>query len=254
MRRRTSLSIWLILGLVAVLGTAPSILAKQGGDVRIDMDSSFEDGINIERVDNPDVEASTFTFVEDAAYIPERTTDAEAIAVKVLAGTLAFRVQSPNVIIDPQGKEIQLVHTQPEIPLGEPPMNIVSPSPSFSPGGPLMDVANACSGDIPTNTLCELNPSLFANGDTFVLLEPGYAVYLPPFSTCFFCNVTTVIPPADPDLQGSQARLLVWASDSEIAKWSDPNSASTDPEYTAVQGQRLHEIRSWAINPGSPCH
>jgi hypothetical protein len=252
MRRRTSLSVWLILGLVTVLGTAPSILAKQGEDVRTDPDSSFKDGISIEHVDNRDVDAFRFTFTEDAAYIPERTTDTEAIVVKVLAGTLAFRVQTPSVVVDPQGHDIQRVNAQPEIPLGEAPMNI-NPSPSLTPGGVFTEVMNACTGDRPTNTLCELDPRLFAKGDAFVLLEPGYTVYLPPHSTCFFCNVVSVVPPADPSLQGLQTQLLVLSSNSGVETWVE-GSASTDPKYSAIRGQRLHDARGWAINPGSPCH
>ena len=64
MRRRTSLSVWLILGLVTILGTVPSILSQTRRGCRIDPDSRFQDGISIEHVDNPDVNTFRFTFEE----------------------------------------------------------------------------------------------------------------------------------------------------------------------------------------------
>ena len=51
MRRRVRLSLVLAIGLVAMLGLAPAMLAKQGEQgeqVRIDPTSDFTDGITIE--------------------------------------------------------------------------------------------------------------------------------------------------------------------------------------------------------------
>jgi hypothetical protein len=254
MRRRTSLSFALILGLIAALGIAPGIVAGQF-EVKIDPTSEFTEGIEISQIDNANTEAFKITFLEDASYIPERTTSPnEAMVVKVLAGTLAFRVQTPDVVVDPQGEQLRLIHTQPDnpIPLGTPPESM-DPLPQFSANG---DVANVCVGDVPTYpyTLCELDPVDFETGDTFVLLEPGHAVFLPSSTTCFFCNVTSIIPPTDQQEQVEPPALLVWASAGAIEAWAQPPDGTESSGPTYVQSQGLHHVRGWMFNPGSPCH
>src|SRR5215203_702860 len=135
MRRRTSLSVWLILGLVASLGIAPSMSAKQGQEPHEDLESSFSIDIEMTCGGAPcDVteqfQAYDITFLP-AAYIPERTYTG-AMIVKVQEGTFAFRVQSNDVLVDPQGSEIQLLEANPPVPLGTPPKDVM---PAFNPNG-----------------------------------------------------------------------------------------------------------------------
>jgi hypothetical protein len=262
MRRRVRLSLVLAIGLVAMLGLAPAMLAKQGEQgeqVRIDPTSDFTDGITIESDEKLNKQVHTFTF-EDAAYIPERTTPPEeSIVVRVLSGTLVFRVQSPGVLVDSVGKPIQLVKADPTIDLGIPPKSLLPPEdtdpsndPQFSLAGDITDVANSCVGTLTDFSICQLNPSIFANGDRFVLLEAGFTVYLPPNSTCFFCNVATL------KLLGEEpsgpTELMVWSTPDGLATWEKLPTTSIDPGTTRLQSQELHDVRGWMLNPGSPCH
>jgi hypothetical protein len=261
MRRRTSLSLTVILGLVGTLGMTPHlVVAQEPEQTRVDEQSRFSDGISVEldpterdiATANQQVRAVPLVF-EAQSYVPERRTPRnETMVVKILQGRFVFRVQSPDVIVDPQGNEIQLMTADPPIPLGESPADSLggrSPDPNpesrFSEGGPMP--LSGCSNTDPS--LCALNPALFANGDTFVVLERGYTVILPPMSTCFFCNTTPVA-------EGDQtARALFWVSGEGYKEWTGEELVlSTEPDQTLAQRQGLHEIRGWMLDPGSPCH
>jgi hypothetical protein len=206
MRNRTALSFALILGLVAALGLSPTLIAAQ----ETDQGSLFSDGVDVtldktDKANGQKTQAIIATF-EAQAYAPERTNP-EAMVVKVLKGTLAFRVQSPDVVLDAQGNEIQLVTSKSPIGFGQAPSATPAtgnndPDVRFSPGGPMP--TSTCSQTV--SSFCALNPATFSDLVTFVVLESGYTVFLPAGSTCFFCNVT-------PTSAGDQtAQLLYWTS------------------------------------------
>ena len=251
MRRRTSLSSALILGLVAVLSTAPALLAQQDQEaqeqeVKEDYSQPFYEGLEVTPRaglgnEGEQLQASDVSF-DPGAYIPERTYP-ESMVVKVQAGTFAFRVQS-DALVDPQNDSIPILTANPPIDLGANPNEIFldddlsNDERTFTEIG---DVEN-CSGN-PPHTLCLLSPSVL--GQNFVRLVAGDTIFLPDNSTCFFCNSTAT---------GEEAELLVWAPATGFS-WhqlyeSERAAASGTPE---AQQQGVQVIQGWMFNPGSRC-
>src|SRR5829696_3216909 len=117
MRRSNSIFLAVTLALAVVVGTAPGLLARQ--DQELDPELDYE-GIEIfcgfteegamkpcEGVDGFQTYDVRFDL---GAYIPEETIGlTHALVVKVDAGSLAFRTQSNDVIIDSQGNPIELL-------------------------------------------------------------------------------------------------------------------------------------------------
>ena len=248
MRNRNISSFALILGLIATLGTTPGLLAQEGEPPIPDPDPNFDDieiTCNGEQCD--DVGGRRIYEVDflPTAYIPEQTYP-EAMVVLVVEGELAFRVQSNDVIVDPQGNEgepsteIPLLVTDQVVAFGQSPKD-ASPQPIYSDNGTLSDAE--CSRPS-IEDLCLLDPAKFSDQVTFVKLEAGDIVYLPAGSTCFFCNVT--------DTGDEHARVLVWAPGTDFS-WYEQGQLFT-PDSRLIQGQGLRETRGWMLNPGSPCH
>jgi hypothetical protein len=273
MRRRTTLSFALILGLLAGVSTAPTLLAKQDQqyqEVKQDWRSSFSRDITIRPSVQKDsgemggqLPAFEVTF-GDGAYIPERTY-LGSMVVKVQSGTFAFRVQS-EVLVDPQDEDIAILEAVPPIPLGGyPDDNHVGRS--FDQVTAPDNTVQNCSGTTP-NRLCLLDPDEL--GERFVRLRPGFIVYLPDNSTCFFCNTTaldaqseTVAASGSPvaQEQEGQPELLVWAPangfnwlqlyETESATASEFATAAGSP---VAQEQGLQASLGWMLDPGSSCH
>src|SRR5215217_6478979 len=123
MRRRTTLTFALILGLLAVVSTAPALLAKQDQVISQDESSPFHEGISVLRggtlaEKGEKLQSDTFTF-NHGAYVPERIYPT-GMVVKVLKGTFAFRVQS-DVLVDPQNTTIKILEADSPIPVGSVP-------------------------------------------------------------------------------------------------------------------------------------
>jgi len=249
----------LTLVLVAMLGFAPGMLAKQEGTPIPDPAPSFEDilvtcdGQTCENIDSGqrtyDVE------FRPAAYVPELTYD-EAIVVLVLEGTLAFRVQTGDVIVDPQGiagdaanNQITILTTDVAVPFGGTPSTVPADQ------QPIYSVDNTKDADCsrppagPLQDLCLLNPTQFADQMTFVQLEKDDIVYLPAGSSCFICNITDVTH-ADPQ-SGSSARVQVWAPGRDFS-WNVLSQQDNSLFTPAEQGSG--RILGWMFNPGSRCN
>lgn len=246
MRHRTILPFALILVLVAIVSTAPALLARQDPEVQQDMESPFYEGITVTTSDDPgeqgdQLQAFAVTFAA-RAYIPERTYP-ESMVVKVQTGTFAFRVQS-EVLVDPEGESIPILTANPPIDLGANPNAIfVDDDPGnderiFTETGTVQN----CSGTAP-NTLCLLDPNVL--GENFVQLTAGDLVYLPDNSTCFFCNTTEL---------DAEAELLVWAPATGFS-WQQLYEAnlSTRSDSTVALDQGLRTTRGWMFNPGTSC-
>jgi len=228
------------LSLIALLGLAPGILAKQEqqGPIFEDDESSFSEGITVTPLDEGSDQFQVFNVDFDAgAYIPERTYP-ESMVIKIQSGTFAFRVQS-EVIVDPQGEDLVVLEADPAIPLGSNPDDnhlnrVFTPNPTVVP---------LCQG-IQGQELCLLDPDVL--GENLVELKTGYAVYLPDNSTCFICNST---------LTGDEtASLLVWAPSSGFS-WHDLDAAnlSSRPRTMLVEDPGLQPTRGWMFNPGTNC-
>jgi hypothetical protein len=253
-RRSTTLSLALTLVLVAMLGFAPGMLAKQEGEPIPDPEPSFEDilvtcnGGECESVEGQQTYDVEFL---PGAYVPELTYD-EAIVVLVLEGALAFRVQTGDVIVDPQGNagdqasdEITILTTDVPVPFGETPSK-ASPQPVYSANGPMSD--DDCSRGSLLD-LCLLNPTQFADQMTFVQLEKDDIVYLPAGSSCFICNITDVSP-GDPE-SGSPARVQVWAPGRDFT-WHELSQQDNSLRMPTTEG--AGRIVGWMLNPGSRCN
>jgi hypothetical protein len=161
-------------------------------------------------------------------------------------------VQSPNVVVDPQGQQIHFVTSDPTIPFGENPDNFIPIT--YTDQGQI--VSDWCVG--PSENLCELNPDNFGDEQTFVRLDPGFTVYLPPNSTCFFCNVSSFFPsPEQTEQQDFGADVLVLASDEAIQFWqtgsADGTPVAAEQSTPAVQTSDLRVVRGWMLNPGTNC-
>jgi len=239
MRRRTTLSFALILGLVAVVSTAPTLLAKQEREVFQDEESRFVEGVTVTTSDESGRQGEQLqsfdVTIAPNAYIPERTYP-ESMVVKVQSGTFAFRVQS-DVLVDPEADDFAILEANPPIPLGgNPEEDRVGRT--FDPVGTVEN----CSGTAP-QSLCLLDPDVL--GENFVRLQAGDLVYLPDNSTCFFCNTTEL---------DAEAELLVWTPATGFS-WQQLYEAnlSIRSDSTVALDQGLRVTRGWMFNPGSNC-
>jgi hypothetical protein len=241
MRRHTTLSLAISLGLLAIVSTAPTLLAKQEERVIYqDEESLLSEDITVNASDDPNQKGEKLQAFDVGfaahAYIPERTYP-ESMLVKVQTGTFAFRVQS-EVLVDPEAADIEVLEANPPIPLGSNP-NKDHAGRTFDPVGTVQN----CSGT-PPHVLCLLDPDVL--GENFVQLEAGDLVYLPDNSTCFFCNTTEL---------DAGATLLVWAPATGFS-WYEMDQAglSTGFDSTVAVDQGLRTIRGWMFNPGSRCN
>jgi hypothetical protein len=274
MRHRAILSLALILGVVPALNTAP-LLAMPGAQeteqcvlpmegqytYKLDCASIFEEGLQVEvrREAGSDDGLYAVQFLGDGgdasnpvegAYIPERF-NSEAMVVRVLAGSFAFRTQGPGVIVDTQGQDLEGLKASTPIDLGTDPET-----------GTPRKYANAdpylCNLLVHEHKLCLLDPNDFTpddKHDVFVRLDPGDTVFLPDNSTCFLCNSGRLDENGNEvPTEGIPAELLIWSPTTglngdlqNIATAMAPPSADTS---TAPGSGR---ILGWAFNPGSTC-
>jgi hypothetical protein len=264
MRRRATLPFVLLLGLVFAIGTTPSLLADEGTP------GPFGEGLQITTTQQPNTkterdQAYNILF-NHGAYINEEKSEnltKQPLIVKVLSGKFAFRVQA-DVIVDPQDHDIQILAADPSIAVGDP----VTQAHNFVPKAAI--AATDCPGipptapttppTTPTRTLCLVNPalveSLLGASDGFIELDPGFMVYLPPNSQCFFCNVTGKTgDDTSANNKADQASLLVWGPRSGFS-WQTKSQQSMRPGAGAPEASTLHGAVGWKVmlNPGSPCH
>jgi len=237
MRRRTSLSFALILGLITVLGSAPAVLGQEAdwGNIRVtcgdkETPCTAVDGYQTYIVD-----------MESEAYFPEVTYN-ETMAIRVVSGSLAFRVgpDANDVMAEHSGNGIPILVTDVEVPFGQ--LTDPSPLPTFKDTQTVLD-ATQCSQP-PLSNLCRLDPSLFADTKTFVQLGETDIVYLPANSMCFVCNISN----------NQNAILEIWAPGTSGSTWFDAVQMMVGPIPTRLQNQELRNVRGWMFNPGSPCH
>jgi len=260
MRRSTTLPLALTLVLVAMLGFAQGMLAKQEAEPIPDPAPSFEDifvtcdGQTCENIDRGqrtyDVEFGP------AAYVPELTYN-EAIVVLVQEGTLAFRVQTGDVIVDSQGiggnqapNEITILTTDVPVPFGGTPSAVPDDQqPIYSANGQMSDADCSRDPQGPLLDLCLLNPTQFADEMTFVQLEKDDIVYLPAGSSCFVCNITDVTH-EDPE-SGTPAKVQVWAPGQDFS-WNV--GSQQDNSLSMPITQDSGRFVGWMFNPGSRCN
>jgi hypothetical protein len=185
------------------------------------------------------------------AYIPERF-NSQAMVVKVLAGRFAFRVQGPNVIVDPQGQPLERVKASTPIGLGANP-NAGTPR-TYADDGSF-----DCGLELHGHTFCQLDPAEFKSGEKFVRLDPGDTVFLPDNSTCFLCNTERIDPTTGEIVEsgGVPAELLIWTPATgfdEIGGELDSaaNAMASLPQGTPTT-QGSGRILGWAFNPASNC-
>jgi hypothetical protein len=286
MRHRTVLSLALILGLVPALNTTP-LLAMQDDDCieqekrvreefgyELDCESDFSfsleftagpagESADAERVyavrfigEAENAEAGTpeagyevgtpESGNEVGAYIPERFTS-QAMVVKVMAGSFAFRTQGPGVIVAPQDDTLEKYAATVAINLGTDPNFRESDDPAtreFHDGGSF-----PCDLNPPGHALCLLEPDEFDDGVTFARLDPGDTVYLPDNSTCFLCNTEQI--------GSTPAELLIWTPTTGLAEIGGEleriTNAMASPSMGTPTAQRSGRIVGWMFNPGSRC-
>jgi hypothetical protein len=165
------------------------------------------------------------------AFVPEVEYDS-AMVVKVQKGTFAFRAQG-DVVVDPQGNYIEILEARPRIEFGQAPEG---DGQEYLPTGATVP---GCVGTPPT-VLCVVGESLLGEG--FVQLEPGFLVYLPAGSTCFFCNTTPL---------EAGAEVLVWSQ--QIAFHRASMTGTPVPASPVALDPSVS--RGWMrLNPGSPCN
>jgi hypothetical protein len=188
---------------------------------------------------------------EVGAYIPERF-NSQAMVVKVLAGRFAFRVQGPNVIVDPQGQPLERVKASTPIGLGANP-NVGTPR-TYAEDGSF-----DCGLELHGHTLCQLDPAEFKTGEKFVRLDPGDTVFLPDKSTCFLCNTDRINPTTGEIVEsgGVPAELLIWTPTTgfdEIggALENAANAMASVPQGTPTT-QGSGRIVGWMFNPSTNC-
>jgi hypothetical protein len=237
MRRRTSLSLALILGFVTVLGSAPAVLGQEADWSHIKVTCGDQET----PCDTVDGYQTYFVDMESEAYFPEVTYN-ETMAVRVISGTLAFRVGpgSDDVMVEHTGNGIPILVTDIEVPFGQ--LTDPSPIPIFTNTETVLN-AEQCSQP-PLSKLCRLDPSLFENTKTFVQLGETDIVYLPANSMCFVCNISN----------NQNAQLEIWAPGVSGTTWFDAVQSMLGPSPTRLQNQQLPGVLGWMFNPGSPCH
>ena len=250
MRRRTILSFILIAGFLAMLGMAPAMLARQGQEPDW---SEIQVGCGVEFSECPEVDGNqTYTVgLSDSAYFPEIPYP-ETMVVKVMSGTLAFRTSGPGVVVEFQRNELFRRVSDVPLPFGTP-ANTLNPLPNYDQG----DALN--SGDCSNSQLgteCILNPAVFADEMTFVELLEGDIVYVPANSTCFFCNITGIDSPGTVVPGNNAAVVQVWAPGQQGTTWFDLSQTNhmQGQAPARLEGQKLHDVSAWMLNPGSPCH
>lgn len=243
MRRRGLLPMVLLLWMALAAGLAPGLTAASP------FIGFWGEGLTFGAIDadNPQGETQRAHWVRfnPGAFVPEEPHDG-AMVVKVERGTFAFRAQE-DVIVDPQGSYIQILDADPDIEVGQAP---AQSNQRYLPTG--MTVPG-CVGAPPT-VLCLINSSILDGN--YVRLEPGFTVYLPDDTTCFFCNL------AETD---DGAELVVWAPASGFS-WqqkqgqfyappaSPSPSPSMTPSATPSASDRSGRFGWTRLNPGSPCH
>jgi len=188
---------------------------------------------------------------EVGAYIPERF-NSQAMVVKVLAGRFAFRVQGPNVIVDPQGQPLERVKATTPIGLGANP-NAGTPR-TYADDGSF-----DCGLELHGHTFCQLDPAEFNSGEKFVRLDPGDTVFLPDNSTCFLCNTDRIDPTTGEIVEsgGVPAELLIWTPATGFDEIGGELDRATNAMASVPQGtpttQGSGRILGWAFNPASNC-
>ena len=286
MRRGTTLTLALIVGLVAALNTTP-LLAMQDGrneeerqqcrdrepEVQeefgfdLDCESFFFEGLQVTAT--PEVATTTdgaapdrlynvrFTGeqgvpgevdYETGAYIPERNSP-EAMVVEVVAGNFAFRAQrSPGVIVVTQGPELETYTATVSIRPGENPNDRAQGREFKEAGEPFNCDQNLSDGRV----VCLLDTedvARFEQGEIFVRLEPGDTIYLPDNSMCFLCNterIDSTVP----------AELLIWSSTTGFTgalEFVASAMATPHPGSTPTM-QGSGRIVGWMFNPGGRCN
>ena len=289
MRHRAILSLALILGLVPALNTTP-LLAMQDDECleqekevqaafgyELDCESDFPFTLEFTAgpaAESPDAErVYTVRFIGEAeiaaagtpeadneggtpesgnvvgAYIPERFTS-QAMVVKVMVGSFAFRTQGPGVIVAPQDNTLEKYAATASIMLGTNPNDRDPGDPAtreFDDSGTL---PFPCTLNPSGHALCLLDATEFDDGITFARLDPGDTVYLPDNSTCFLCNTEQI--------GSTPAELLIWTPTTglteiggELARIT--NAMATPQSGSTPSAQGSGRILGWAFNPGSRC-
>lgn len=259
-RRRRFLSLVLVLVWIVAAGVAPALARGQEGP------GTWGEGLTITQNDGAGrvgVQMRSYSVAfEPGAFVPEERFP-EAMVVKVVSGTFAFRAQS-DVLIDPQGGDIVLLKADPVVPVE----HLPAPEQQFKDDG--MTLAN-CAGTAP-QTLCLVNPTILMG--RYVKLTPGFLVYLPDATTCFFCNTKDIVTegqtgdesrtagetPTGGD--GELGELLVWTPKSGggfswFDRWQDNASLAGTPVAgePTPSAEGLTAARGWMrFNPGSPCN
>jgi hypothetical protein len=234
---------------------------------KLDCTSIFEEGLQVEvqREAGSDDGLYAVQFTGDGgdasnpvegAYIPERF-NSEAMVVRVLAGSFAFRTQGPGVIVDTQGQDLEGLKAI--TPDGAPnPIDLGTDPETGTP----RKYANAdlypCNLLVHEHTLCLLVPTDFTaedKHDVFVRLDPGDTVFLPDNSTCFLCNSGRIDEDGnDVPTGGIPAELLIWSATTGLN--GDLDNIATDmatPSPSASTAPGSGRILGWAFNPGSRC-
>jgi hypothetical protein len=275
MRHHTVLSLALMLGVVPALNMTP-LLAMPGAQeaeqcvlpmegqytYKLDCDSIFEEGLQVETRREAGSTDGLYAvqFLGDGgdesnpvegAYIPERF-NSEAMVVRVLAGSFAFRTQGPGVIVDTQDQVLEGLKASTPIGLGTNP-NTGTPR-SYANADPY-----ACDLLVHGNNLCLLDPNDFTaddKQDMFVRLDPGDTVFLPDNSTCFLCNSGRLDANGNEvPTEGIPAELLIWSPTTGLnGDLENIATAMATPSADTSTGQGSGRVLGWAFNPGSSCN
>jgi hypothetical protein len=168
-----------------------------------------------------------------------------------------FRVEGPGVVVE-QHTRNEILRRVVSDPLPFRSLTeTVDPLPTYVQAEGL-DNAN-CSNS-PRSDLCILDPEVFADEQTFIELIAGDVVYIPANSTCFFCNISGINSqgtpvPGTPVPDANTAVVQIWAPGQPGSTWYDLSQRNLEAAApTQLQGQGLHDVRGWMLNPGSPCH
>src|SRR5689334_18771643 len=159
MRRRISLSVILVVGFLVALGTAPAMLAKQGGDAGNWSDIVVTCGPENQACN--EIERGRYQSYRvdllPSAFFPEITYN-ESMVVRVISGTLAFRATSPDVVVEsaPGSNGIPILSTSPvTLPIGTAPDPAALPT--YTNTGDTLEQLDKCSQP-PHSRVCLLNP------------------------------------------------------------------------------------------------
>jgi hypothetical protein len=258
MRRQVGLSFALVIGFLVTLGVPPVMLAKQGsaGDWSDIVVTCGPENLPCDEIEEGRYQDYRVALLP-TAFFPE-ITYSEAMVVRILSGTLAFRVTSPEVdiVVEHTGEGIPIVTTDIDLQVGQAP----DPNnlPTYTNTGETMQQHELCSQP-PLSNLCLLDAEYFLDGiqtgglqteglKTFVQLGEGDIVYLTAGSMCFICNTT--------ETGDEQAQIEVWAPGYSNSTWFEvvKSMQMLGPGPTRLQEHELHDAQAWMFNPGSPCH